>query len=64
MNYSLQINGTIATVQMVCVHSNGGEREIPQNGQARENTEKEAQRKNATHLGRWDTEDCEGKRIE
>ena len=39
-------------------------REILQNGQARENTEEEAQRKKATHFGRRDTEDCERRRIE
>ena len=63
-NYSRNINGTIRTVQRVWVHSKGGGRKIPQNGQPRENTEEEAQRKNATHFGRWDTEDCEGKTIE
>jgi hypothetical protein len=47
---------------MVWSHSEGGIGETPQNGQARENTEEEAQRKNATHLGRRDTEDCEGKK--
>lgn len=49
---------------MVWEHSKGGVGEIPQNGQARQNTGEEAQRKNATHQGIWDTEDCEGKRIE
>ena len=63
-NYSPRINGIILTFQLVWAHSKGGGRKIPQNGQARENTEEEAQRKNATRLERWDIGDCEGKRIE
>ena len=61
---AIQINVIIGKFQMIWAHSNVGVGEISQNGQARENTEVQAQRKNATDLGRWDTENCEGKRIE